>query len=166
MNKFDACNILNIKGEINPQIVKLAYRQQMAKYHPDRNRAGLEMAQAINEAYEVLKDLEEKIEPTKAYDYSEDLSEAINAIIDLEGIIIEICGSWVWVTGNTYSHKEIFKANGFKFGGAKKAWYFRPESEAGWRGGNYSLNDIRTRHGSHIVQKREKDEKAKISKKG
>ena len=38
-----------------------------------------------------------------------EFSEVIEKIINLQGIIIEICGSWVWLTGNTYFHKKEIK---------------------------------------------------------
>lgn len=44
--------------------------------------------------------------------------EAIN-IINFN-INIEICGSWIWVSGNTYGCKTELKQNGFHWASKKK----------------------------------------------
>jgi len=72
----------------------------------------------------------------------------LNSIIDLEGIEIEICGAWVWVSGETYPHKAIFKEANFKYAGKKKRWYFRPDDWESKARGNFSMDDIRNKYGS------------------
>ena len=51
------------------------------------------------------------------------LREKILAALNL-GLDVELCGLWVWVTGNTKPHKEELKALSFKWANEKKAWYF------------------------------------------
>jgi len=68
MNVQDAANILGISGEINPEIAKIAYRRASMKFHPDRNPAGLEMMQAVNAAYEVLREYCGKVNVANGYD--------------------------------------------------------------------------------------------------
>ena len=46
--------------------------------------------------------------------------EAIMKVINIEGIVIELCGSWLWISGNTYKHKEAFKASGYDWSKTKK----------------------------------------------
>lgn len=156
MNKYDACKILELEGDINPEIVKRAYRKACMKYHPDRNPAGLEMMKAVNQAYEVLKDLSETIS-FDSHDtnqtYGDDLNEALNAIIGLSGLEIEVCGTWVWVSGDTKPHKDALKAAGYKWASKKMMWYFRPEEykKRHKKGNVYSMEEIRFRHGSSKV---------------
>ena len=59
MKAQDALNILNISDFIiTKEIVKRAYIECCAKYHPDHNgQAGLEMMKMINVAYSALKKL-------------------------------------------------------------------------------------------------------------
>ena len=47
-----------------------------------------------------------------------------------EGIEIEVCGSWVWVSGDTKPHKERLKALGFCWHSKKHCWY---KSSNGYR---------------------------------
>lgn len=129
MNIQDAARLLNLSGTVTPAEIKKAYRAAAHKYHPDRNPAGAEMMKLINSAYEALKEFDGTIPSyeTQATEYPEALNAALNAIHSLIGLEIEICGAWVWVSGNTKEHKEVLKVAGFKYASKKKCWYFRPD---------------------------------------
>lgn len=150
MNKLDASKILNISGELTPAIIKTAYRKASALYHPDRNPAGAEMMKAVNEAYDTLKDFTGNLE-SESDNYGETLSTALSSIINLAGLNVEVCGSWVWVTGETKTHKDALKENGFKWANKKKAWYLKPEGDKKRYRGNFSMDEIRSNHGSKKV---------------
>lgn len=45
--------------------------------------------------------------------FSEEYIHAIEKIIHLEGITIELVGYWIWVTGNIYPLKSELKAAGY-----------------------------------------------------
>ena len=156
MKVSDAAKILEVSGEITQEIVKKAYRKACSKYHPDRNPAGTEMMKAVNAAYAALKNYAGhiEIESEQDQDYGEALNNALNAIIGLDGIEIEVCGAWVWVTGNTKPYKDVLGKNGagFFFASKKKAWYFRPSDWKSSSRGNWSLDDIRNNHGSQKVR--------------
>ncbi len=147
MNVYDAARILGITGEITPKIVKSAFREACKKYHPDINPAGEELMKMVNEAYEVLKDYHGESKGEQS-DYADALSDALNAIIHLPDLIIEICGAWIWVTGNTKAHKELLNDSGYWWASKKKAWYFRPEEYRSKSRGKKTLNDIRAKYGS------------------
>lgn len=80
--------------------------------------------------------------------FSEQYQTVINAIIALEGLNIELVGTWVWVTGNTYQHKEILKANGLFFAPKKQAWYFRSEDNKCKFSQKLDLDQIKSKYGS------------------
>jgi len=149
MKQSDAANILNLAGEITPKEVKQSYRSAAKKYHPDINPAGSEMMKIINEAFETLKEFSGTLENEEVeFSYPDQVNAALNAIFDYPGLKIEICGSWVWVTGETREHKETLKEAGFRYASKKKAWSYRP---AGWKSRNRrenSMQDIREMHGS------------------
>ena len=70
--------LLDLKKEDNPDdiTIKKAYRKLALKWHPDRNRKNVDIAEKkfkdINEAYEILSDPEKK----KLYDdYGEDIAQ-------------------------------------------------------------------------------------------
>ncbi len=160
MNINTALSILGLEaGQHTAKEIKAAYKKSCLKYHPDRNPAGAEMMQAINEAWDTLKELDFAEASTEqgAHDaeFSDKLSEALNAVVNLSGLEIEVCGSWVWVTGETFPHKDIIKAAGYRWAKKKAAWYFRPEDEnTKRRGGSWSMDKIRGSHGSTKVKTR------------
>ena len=148
----EALAILNVEaGQVTPETIKAAYRRAAQKYHPDLNPAGAEMMKLINLAREVLEGYEGEAE--EAADYGEAINNALNAIMGL-GLNIELCGSWVWVTGNTYPHKDTLKTAGFFWSNKKTAWYFRPaENKSFKKSGEWSLETIRSKYGSEIIER-------------
>ncbi len=153
-----AVSILGITETIlTPAIVKKAYRLACKKYHPDINPAGLEMMKMVNLAYSLLKDVDGEIQHShSAENFGEAVNEAINAIVHLQ-LTIEICGFWVWVSGDTKPHKDTLKAAGFKWAPKKRCWYFRTGEYKSRSRGNYSLDDIRLMHGSKTVDAKERN---------
>lgn len=155
MKITDATQILQLTGTVSKDDIKIAYKRLAKAYHPDKNPAGLVMMQLINAAYDVLKDFEtlDCEDSQTLTDYPEKLSDAINAIVGLD-LEIEVCGLWVWVSGDTKPHKEILKESGYKWASKKKMWYFRPEDEKKARyGKTYEMGTIREKYGSQKVDK-------------
>ena len=152
MKITDAANLLELSGNVTSSDIKKAYRAAALKYHPDKNPAGAEMMKIINAAFDVLKDFSGDIpvdgEQDNQQNYSEALNAALNAIFDLEGLTLEICGAWLWVTGETFKHKLVLKETGFKFASKKKSWYFRPENWKSASRGSFSMEEIRDTYGS------------------
>lgn len=155
MNKADAMNIMNMTI-FTHAILKQAYLKACSKYHPDRNPGGLEMMKAVNVAYAFLKTLPEvdDTETTEGtgIDFGEAMNAAINAVIDLEGVQIEICGNWIWLSGDTRPHKDAIKAAGFYWASKKMMWYFRPSDYKSGGRGKYDMETIREKHGSQAVK--------------
>ena len=147
MNIYDAAKILGLSGEVTPEDVKAAYRSACRKYHPDVNPAGEDMMKVINAAYDVLKDYDGALKEEQS-DYGELFNGALNAVLPIHGLAVEICGVWIWVTGETRAHKERLKDAGFKWANKKKAWYFRPEKFRSFSRGQSSLEEIREKYGS------------------
>jgi len=154
MKLEDAAKILEISGNLTKADIKKAYKKACTKYHPDKG-GSVEMMQAVNQAYDELKDFEGNIE-AGALGYSDLLNEALLKIINLPNIEIEICGAWVWVTGDTKQHSKELGKNGAGFWWAKKkkAWYFRPADWKSSSRGDWSLDRIRGEHGSQKVNTR------------
>lgn len=161
MKKEDAAKILEITGELTAELIKKAYRKACSKYHPDKG-GSLKMMQAVNLAYEALKEFEGPVE-SGSEGYAEALNDAINSVIHIVGMEIEVCGAWVWVTGDTKPHKNILKEAGFWWAKKKVAWYFRPEDWKSSSRGKWSLDDIRGVHGSSPVAKKEQQKVEEVA---
>jgi hypothetical protein len=81
----------------------------------------------------------------------ERLRKTILELLKLRDIIVEICGTWIWVTGDTYSVKGQLKALGLKYSSKKMAWYWVGAASNGH--GRYTLDQIRVFHGSRVVNR-------------
>lgn len=138
------------------QNLKKKYRELAYQHHPDHG-GDEDMMKRINAEYEkVLVRLQrdggvKKDASGKEYGHSVDdgFREIIVKIYNLKGLDIEICGCWIWVSGNTYRFKKELKEAGFFFSGKKKMWYWRPEDAASKkRRGSMDIEDIRMKYGS------------------
>ena len=146
MKYFNNCETIE---QLKKEYKKLAFAN-----HPDRN-GDVEVMKAINNEYEeALNNL--KLNGNKADKESTEVAsefiEIINSIINLEGLVIEIVGSWIWITGNTKEHKEVLKANGFYYASKKKAWYLKPSDYKSKSRKHYSLDEIKNKYGSTKVE--------------
>lgn len=148
--------------------LKAEYRRLAKLHHPDIG-GDLETMQRINAAYD---DAVEAIKRNTFHaDYKRAQREApamwraaVNAVINVPGIMIELCGSWVWVTGDTYQHRAVFKAAGFYWSKNKAAWYWHAPEDISNSRKRYTLDEIRAFHGSTLIaHTADADERAKLA---
>lgn len=153
-NYFAQCNTL--------EEVKQLYRQLAKEHHPDKG-GNLETMQAINNQYSraiatiakggKFTEAEAEAEILKAEAYQ----QAVNKVVNLEGIKIELVGSWIWITGNTKPYASILKSEPSKFIWPKKktdtsAWFFRTdEFKTSNKGQKMTLDQIRGKYGSQTI---------------
>ena len=154
MNHREALKVMGLKESAEFSDIKAMYRHLSSKYHPDRNPAGLEMMKLINNAYSALSDYEPTMQASECVDneevsLSDELNAALNAVISL-GLTIEICGSWIWLSGDTRPHKTILKESGYRWAPVKKMWCFSVGKSYGR--GKFSMDEIRATHGSNVVK--------------
>ncbi len=153
-------NMNYFEGLFEESEIKKRYKELAKANHPDVG-GNTEVMQSINAQYrEVLKGAYQKagmsiseIDALLAKDLQ--ALSALSLIIGIEGIEVELCGSWIWVTGDTRAVKEKLKESNFRFSGKKKAWYWRSpdEKQRFFRGKkSLSLDDIRMRHGSSSLK--------------
>ena len=130
--------------------LKQEYKKLVKRYHPDLNRDmdTTDIMKAVNAEYEAMFS---KLSKDGSSEVAADFMDILNIVINLEGLDIEICGSWVWVSGDTYKHKDGLKAAGFKWASKKKMWYWHPEDAACKSNGKKSIEDIRNKYGSQKV---------------
>lgn len=140
---------------------KELYKKLCREYHPDLNESDTtaDMQSINNEFEQVFKTLQNK-HRTDNTDSTADSREnettaetpaefmhIINSLISCEGIIIDLCGSWLWVTGNTYQYKDIIKGLGFRYASKKKAWYWHSAEDACRSRKSLSLDEIKSKYG-------------------
>lgn len=134
------------------------YRKLALLHHPDRGGSTSDM-QEINNEYDILSKrlIHSNTEFSKCRKsweefVSSEIREKLNDIILLEDIIIEIIGSWIWVTGNTRAVKDQLKVHGFKFSPNKLAWYWQTGDYHKLSKKQFSLDDLRIMYGSDEVE--------------
>jgi hypothetical protein len=136
--------------------LKQAYRTCCKKYHPDLNPDGLAMMQMVNEAYQMLNDnmgeWGEKTLDQKDVNITEELLAALKKIRSWPGLKLEVCGTWLWVSGLTYNYKNELKENHFKWSKNKQMWYFHPEGYRKLSRRSWDMESIRQRFGSKSVE--------------
>ncbi|MFZ6029849.1 MAG: hypothetical protein ACOYYS_19215 [Chloroflexota bacterium] len=153
-----------------PAEAKEFYRQLAMQHHPDRGGNTATM-QAINAEYAALLGEIAHASETKRRDQAhaegrrtnvdfvdleavaEEVRKAIEAALELPEIEVELCGLWVWVTGNTKPVREQLKAARFRWAPKKEAWYFAGIPSMGRGAG--SLDDIRSSYGSTKFNRRQ-----------
>ena len=165
MNKYEALQMLGLKGKVSKKDIKKAYQIKAKEFHPDRNLHGAEIMKMINAAYDVAKKLNdveldniEVFENENIKNYPDALKKALQEIDSLAGLVIEICGSWVWVSGDTKTHKQALKSEGYKWSKNKSMWYFRPNSKRAYKGKGsreWGIDEIRETFKSEKVNKKQ-----------
>ena len=141
--------------------LKQQYKKLALKHHPDLGGNTTDMQQ-INSEYDILFEKLKNTHATakgKTYTASTETTETpdefkniINVLINLEGINIELCGSWLWITGNTKEHKEVLKSLHFRWSKSKLAWYYHTADYKKSSKKTYSLDEIRDLYGSETIK--------------
>ena len=160
MKWFNNCNTLDE--------LKAQYRKLAMKYHPDRGGDTATMQQINAEhdrLFEVLKRQHNRNADAnhQTTETAEEFRDIINVLMKLGGLKIELCGSWLWIGGDTYSNKDGLKAAGCKWSNNKKKWYWRHEEDARpHRGKSYTMDQIRNKYGSQYLTQASKTGTAQI----
>ena len=103
----EAMKVIKPQGN-SKEDLQAAWRLLAKKYHPDLNPDGLEIMKAVNAAYNLLT---EAIGKWSLRSFTDDGSPSIDEelaaiyakIRHLVGVKLEVCGSWLWVTGDTFN---------------------------------------------------------------
>lgn len=151
---FDECTTLDE--------LKAVYRKLAIQYHPDRG-GDVRIMQAINaehdRRFEQLKRAhnEQAAAPDSTVrattETPEEFRQIVEALLQIDGINVELCGSWLWIDGNTYEHKSELKAAGCRWSRSKQKWYWRhAEDGARWSRGRVTMEGIREKYGSAYLK--------------
>lgn len=134
--------------------LKAEYRKAVKTYHPDLGGTDEDMKR-VNLAFE------ERFNRIKAgfddddNETPEGMASIVMDLSGIDGIDVEIVGSWVWVSGDTFSAREQLKAMGCTYSGKRKMWYWHPGKRR-YSSSRESMDSIRAKYGSRKVAKHDR----------
>ena len=148
INAFSECS--------NFEQLKKTYIRLIRQFHPDKG-GNIELCKLVNTLYEQfankLKNINEqnKENEQEAPNFeSSEIDDKLKEIIftlSAFPLDLEICGSWLWITGRTWLYSKQLKACGCIFCSRKLAWCFH-SVEWKKRKHKLTLDEIRNLHGS------------------
>lgn len=151
------------KDITNLDDLRKAYKRLVVKYHPDNGGSDTEIKQINAEYDELFKKLKSGYERSESYKNATDrqkqsydtvkdqkLREVIVKLSRYKGLVIELCGVWVWVSGDTKQYKEELKALGLHYASQKKCWYIHFDDFTKY-GKPSTMAYIRSRYGSTVI---------------
>ena len=116
--------------------LKKSYKKLALKLHPDCGGNNEEMAQLNNEYDELFSKLKNTHKNKNDETYTKETDETpeqfkdiLNRlfVLKMDGVEIEIVGTFIWLTGNTKPYKDDVKALVFRYSPKKYAWYKAPK---------------------------------------
>lgn len=130
--------------------VKKKYKELAMKHHPDKGGDTATMQQINAEYAAIIKNPHFECKPQTEAETADSLKypEIINQVIFMEGLIIEIIGNWLWLSGNTYPYRVQLKQIGFYFAPKKTMWYYRPSDYKSANHKPIDIDEIRAKYGS------------------
>lgn len=167
--RFGATETITIES------IKRQYRKLAMRWHPDRNGGDLRVMQEINAEFDKLKKRYYNVHEgqAKGSTYTDETQyapdtvtdnfiEIIDKLINLDGVGIEICGSFIWLNGNTYSYRKEIKDLGARWASKKRMWFIAPADWQKRARRELEMHEIRDTYGSQVVRegKRQKRQKA------
>lgn len=129
--------ILDIKScPIITDDINTAYHKVLIKYGPRHSNAWLEMRKLITVANDILSSqdlliVNEIANKNEGHcDYTEALNTALNKIIDMPGLHIDVWDLEFRIKGDTEEHYETLKQTGFYQNKDDSCWTFKPGARA------------------------------------
>ena len=127
---------------------KKVYRELAKQLHPDVGGTN-EMFKLLNQVYNNI--LEHGFSFLDEEKFDLELEKVISKILHFENIVIEVVGSWVWVSGNTKAIKEELKEIGFRWRSKKKMWSYG-EMKGKRNHKEQNIDSIKAKYGCHEVK--------------
>ncbi len=138
--------------------LKAEYRRLSKIHHPDLG-GDLETMKQVNIQYEAAFNTLNSTSAEPKTETAADFINVIDALIKLQGITIELCGSWLWISGDTKPVKEELKAAGCKWAAKKSMWYWKPADQGPTKTRKpATMEQIREKYGSRILSGKGKDD--------
>ena len=135
---------------------KALYKKLAFQLHPDvSGYASEEDFKEMQNQFEAFKPVTEKYKTEFETHNAHQFMDIINDLMQIKyDIIIEVCGSFIWLSGETRNAKEEIKAiknEAFKpaqFHKKKLMWFFAPVDYRRFSNKEFDMDEIRGKYGS------------------
>ena len=129
--------------------LKKEYRKLAFQLHPDRNNGNdAEFKLMVNEYDLLFKKLQNTT--TNKYEATEninDYKDIIDQLLKMDGLEIEIVGYYIYLSGNTYNHKDEIKSLSFLWSSKHKKWFYNGNNKKSKAHSKMSYQDIKNKYG-------------------
>lgn len=155
--------------------VKQAFKKLAFQYHPDRKNGSHEAFVSMQAAYLAkLKSLNGQTSAgfdnkTHTYYYNQavesEVMEKITELLNLKAtdIEIELCGVWLWVSGNTRAYKDQLKELALRWHPKRSKWYFHTKTNRKRKMSKMSFDQIRFAYGSKSFEAEKQEDRRAIA---
>lgn len=152
------------EGITDAETLRAEYRKLVMRWHPDAPNGDNDTMAEINAAYDSLFNRLKAEGNSRADRYDshswerteetpEEFREAITKLVMIQDVEVELCGRWIWVTGDTYPHRQELREAGCRFSRKKSAWYWHSPKDGFRYRGHKSLQEIRDAYGSQKLSR-------------
>lgn len=155
------------KGVTNQKEAKSLYHKLCRQYHPDLG-GDVETMQQINSEFErIFERLPKDSNSSNSAKATNSKQTAtgneqtahtarkfmkiIQELVKCEGLTIEIVGSWIWLSGDTFKYLRKIKQMGFLYSTKHKKYYLN-DGESMRRRSKYSFEQICDKYGVETMQ--------------
>lgn len=140
--------------------LKSAYHKLVKKLHPDNGGDAKEfvtMKSEFESLFNILKNTHYNSKTGETWEATGDRAttetakefmDIIEKLMFISALNVELCGSWIWVSGDTKSYKELLKELDFKYSSNKQMWYYQRDGKRRFHKKAWSINQIRDVYGS------------------
>ena len=138
--------------------------RQWAEYQANAARSDARLSRGISRGTRQAKAHAEGKKSAADFHDLDGLAEVlrvkVEALLNISPeIIVEVCGLWIWVTGETRKHHTAIKAvEGMRYAHDKQAWYFA--AVPSFNRQKRTLDEIRNMHGSQVFSRQQHDREA------
>lgn len=126
--------------------LKKEYKKLAFELHPDCGGNHKDFIEMSAEYEKLLNDL------TGGANTIDKFKFIVDELIKYSDLTVEICGSWIWISGNTKEHKQKLKELKCKWANKKAMWYYT-EDKPKKRHKTMTMEEIRLHYGSEIHSK-------------
>ena len=142
----------------NMEQLRTQYKNLCLQLHPAKGNDHEQFCAMFDEYQKILKnlswaDIQAGGKTEFNFEGETALSKALREVMTLNKVNVELCGSWIWVSGETFPAKDRLRELGYFFSRSKKKWYFPAYGrtvKGKYRGG-ISMKKIRERYGSQKI---------------